>query len=306
MKIAIPDLISNSYFPAIAAVELGYFADEGLNLELELIYPVSKAYEALRQDELMFVAGAAHAVPRAFPEWRGAKLLGALSQYMYWFLVLRSDLGVARGDVNAVKGLSIGAAPDVDLGIRRLLIDSGLDPEADDIRIGPVPGAGDTGVSFGVQAAKALEDGKLDGFWANGIGAETAVRKGVGTIVLDVRRGDGPPAARYYTFPALVATDVTIQQKPDFAKAALKALMKTQRALIADMELATQVGQKVFPAYEASLIADVVSRDVDFYSPAIPQDVVERLVRFECDMGLISGPVSYDQVIASNMIEHWT
>ena len=40
MKIAIPDLISNSYFPAAAAVELGMFKDEGLDMELELIFPV--------------------------------------------------------------------------------------------------------------------------------------------------------------------------------------------------------------------------------------------------------------------------
>ena len=43
-------------------------------------------------------------------------------------------------------------------------------------------------------AAKALEDRKIDGFWANGMGAEVAVRRGVGTVVLDVRRGDGPKA----------------------------------------------------------------------------------------------------------------
>ena len=34
LKIALPDLVSNSYFPAIAAVELGYFKDEGLDAEI--------------------------------------------------------------------------------------------------------------------------------------------------------------------------------------------------------------------------------------------------------------------------------
>ena len=38
MKIAIPDLVSNSYFPAIAAVDLGFFKEEGLDMELELIF----------------------------------------------------------------------------------------------------------------------------------------------------------------------------------------------------------------------------------------------------------------------------
>ena len=48
MKLAVPDMISNSYFPAIAAIELGFFRKEGLDVELELIFPVDKAYAALR------------------------------------------------------------------------------------------------------------------------------------------------------------------------------------------------------------------------------------------------------------------
>ena len=29
MKLAVPDVISNSYFPAAAAIELGFFREEG-------------------------------------------------------------------------------------------------------------------------------------------------------------------------------------------------------------------------------------------------------------------------------------
>ena len=36
MKIAVPDLISPSYFPAEAAVTLGFFANEGIEAELQL------------------------------------------------------------------------------------------------------------------------------------------------------------------------------------------------------------------------------------------------------------------------------
>ena len=32
MKIAVPDVISNSYFPAAAAVELGFFKQEGFDM----------------------------------------------------------------------------------------------------------------------------------------------------------------------------------------------------------------------------------------------------------------------------------
>ncbi|MEJ2436208.1 MAG: ABC transporter substrate-binding protein, partial [Pseudolabrys sp.] len=186
MKLAIPDVISNSYFPAIAAIELGFFKEEGLDVELQLLFPVDKAYAALRDGAIDFVAGSAHSALAAFPQWRGVKLLCAQAQGMYWFLVMHKEFGARRGEVEAVKGRRIGAAPWVDMGLRRLLIEAGFDPERDGVIIAPVPGAVGTTVNFGLTAAKALEERKIDGFWANGMGAEVAVRRGVGTVVLDV------------------------------------------------------------------------------------------------------------------------
>src|SRR5216117_3170569 len=199
MKLAVPDMISNSYFPAIAAIELGMFKQEGLDVTLEMIYPVDKSYAALRDGTVDFVGGSAHSALAAFPQWLGAKLLCAQAQGMYWFLVMHSDLGAHRGEIATVKGRSIGAAPWVEMGLRRLLVEAGLDLARDQIKIAPVPGALGAGVNFGLTAAKALEERRIDGFWANGMGAEVAVQRGVGTIVLDVRRGDGPKGCSNYT-----------------------------------------------------------------------------------------------------------
>ena len=57
---------------------------------------------------------------------------------------------------------------------------AGIDPVRDGVQIGPVPGTSEPSVSFGVTAARALESGTLDGFWANGMGTEVAVRRGIG------------------------------------------------------------------------------------------------------------------------------
>jgi hypothetical protein len=43
-RIAVPDLVSNSYFPAIAAIALDFFKREGLDVVHELIFPNYKAY----------------------------------------------------------------------------------------------------------------------------------------------------------------------------------------------------------------------------------------------------------------------
>jgi ABC-type nitrate/sulfonate/bicarbonate transport system substrate-binding protein len=231
MKFAYPDMISNSYFPAIAAVELGFFKEEGLDVSHELIFPVDKTYEALRDGKIDLVAGSAHSALAAFPNWNGVKLLCAQAQGMYWFLVMHKDLGAKRGDLEVVKGRKIGAAPWVEMGLRQLLIEAGIDPKRDNVAIAPVPGAVGATVNFGLTAAKALEEGKIDGFWANGMGTEVAVQRGVGTVVLDIRRGDGPKPAFNFTMASVATSDRLIEQSPGLPAAVNRAMAKTHAAL---------------------------------------------------------------------------
>jgi ABC-type nitrate/sulfonate/bicarbonate transport system substrate-binding protein len=305
IRIAVPDLVSNSYFPAIAAVELGFFKSEGLDASIDLLFPVPKTFEALRDGQLDFVVGSAHATLLAFPNWQGAKLLAAVAQHTYWFLVVRSDLNAHRGDLNIVKGLRIGAAPGVNLSLQRMLLEAGIDPKKEGVQIMPIPGAAGPSVSFGLSAAKALEEGKLDGFWANGMGCEVALRRGVGTMVLDVRRGDGPAPARDYTFSALVATERRINDEPESAAGAIRALMKAHKALREDLALATEVGKKRFPAAEAEIIAELIRRDLPYYDPTISAEKVTSMNRFAQDIGLLSAPVPYEQVVATRFSHIW-
>lgn len=305
MKLAVPDLISNSYFPAVAAVELGFFEEAGIDVTLELITPVEKAYAALRDGAVDFVAGSAHSALAAFPEWRGVRLLCAQAQGMYWFLVLHADTGARRGDLGAVKGRSIGAAPWVGMGLRRLLIEAGLDPERDGIRIAPTPGSLEMGINFGVAAARALEERQVDGFWANGMGAEVAVRRGIGTVVLDVRRGDGPKGCFGYTFASVAATERLIADSPQAAAAAVRAVTKAQAALKRDTGVATTIARRLFPAVEAELIAGLVSRDLPFYNACISAKSVESMNQFARDMGILQGHVPYEAVVATPFQHLW-
>jgi len=305
MKLAVPDLISNSYFPAVAAVALGFFEEEGLEVSLELIFPVDEAYRAMRDGRVDFVAGSAHSALAAFPEWQGAKLLCAQAQGMYWFLVMRSDLGAARGDIRTVRGRRIGAAPWVEMGLRRLLIEAGIDLERDGVAIAPVPGATGTTVNFGLTAAKALEDGMIDGFWANGMGTEVAVRRGVGTVILDVRRGDGPKPCFNYTMASVAATDRLIDGSPQVAAAAIRAIVKTQAALRADPDRAAEVGRKLFPPAEAALIAELIRRDLPYYDAAISPEFVAGMSQFARDLGILHGEVPYGRVVATRFAPLW-
>jgi ABC-type nitrate/sulfonate/bicarbonate transport system substrate-binding protein len=310
MRLAIPDLVSNSYFPALAAAEGGFFARERIEVSAELIFPVDRAYAALRDGAIDFVGGAAHGALAAFSRWRGVRLLGALSQGMYWFLVMRRDLGIARGDLAALRGCRIGAAPWVDVGLRALLEAAGIDIAASDIRIAPVPGATGASTNFGLTAAEALAQGRIDGFWANGMAAELAVTSGVGSIVLDVRRGavglDGGPRGCFdYTMPVLAASERLVAERPEVAAAAVRALVATQAALKADVSLAAEIGKRRFPQREAGLIAGIVARDLPFYDATISERSIAAVNAFARRIGILDRDIPPGDIIALQFRDLW-
>ena len=297
LRIAAVDLVSNTCFPALAADELGFFKAEGLEARIELaaMLGATKALRAGAADAM--IAGSVHDVLTEFPDWKGVKIAVALSQGTPWLLTVRADLPAKRGDMNALRGLRLTAAEGPDLALKQMLIGVGIDL-AKDLQIIELPGAKSRDVSFGVFAARALEAGQIDGFWANAMGAESAVSRGAGKILIDVRRGDDPAEVRFFTFAGMAMTDHYIEREPEAVGAAVRAIVKAQKALRADPALARQVGQRKFPPDAAALIANVVARDTGFYDPVISEAAIEKMNRFAQTVGHLSRPVPYDQVVA--------
>jgi NitT/TauT family transport system substrate-binding protein len=304
-RIAAVDLVSNTCFPALAADELGFFKAEGLDARIELIAMLG-ATKALRDGTAdAMIAGSVHDVLTEFPNWRGTKIVVALSQGTPWLLVVRADLKAERGDFHALKGLRITAAQGPDLALKQMLLGAGIDPMRD-LEIVELPGARSRDVSFGVFAARALQAGQIDGFWANAMGGETAVDSGAGKILIDVRRGDDPDEVRFFTFAGMATTDVFIAREPDAVGAAVRAIVKAQKALRADPSLARQVGQRKFPPDAIRLIANVVARDAPFYDPVISEEMIVKMNRFARTIGHLSQPVAYDQVVAVGYRDLWS
>ncbi len=305
MRIAAVDLVSNTCFPALAADELGFFKGEGVDVKIELVAAMG-ATKALRDGAVdAMIAGSVHDVLTEFPGWNGAKLCVALSQGMPWLLTVRADLAAERGDFDALRGLRLTAAAGPDLAFKQMLRNAGLDPERD-LEIVDLPGAHERNVSFGVFAAEALAQGKIDGFWANAMGAETVVTSGIGKILIDVRRGDDPGEARLFTFAGLVTTDDFIAREPDAIDAAVRAIVKVQKALRDDPGLAREVGRRKFPPESTALITAIVERDARFYDPVISETAVRHLNAFAQSIGHLTGPVPYEQVVATGCRHLWT
>ena len=304
-RLVVADLDSPSYFVATAAVELGFFREEGIDAEVERAYGALNGPERLRNGEVHFLGGPAYMASRAFPGWKGAKLLCALAQYSYWFLAVRADLDLRRGDLDALKGLRISAStafPEV--GLRHLLKQAGIDLEWDRVSIVPLPNTKDEHLKYRV-GVDAFAQNIADAYWGNGMRLAIGEKLGVAKVHLDLRRGDGPAGARFYNFPALTTTEVLIEQQPQIAAGAVRAIVKTQKALAADPSRATAIGERLFAPEAASLIAGLVARDAPFYDATISKEAIDGINTFAVANGLLSEPLPYDGLVASQFRDLW-
>jgi ABC-type nitrate/sulfonate/bicarbonate transport system substrate-binding protein len=301
MRLTVADAISPSYFVAIAAIQLGFFRQEGL--DVEFVFSPPNPSQALKDGSIDFFGGSPFTGLRAFPGWRGARLLCALSRYNYWFLAIRADVEGERGDVSAVKGLRLSASADPGLAMKRLLEEAGIDFQRDNVRIVASPRR--TSPNWAWDGVDAIEQGVSDGYWGNGLRADLGVKRGIAKILLDVRRGDGPPAARHWTFPALATTDRLVREHPEIAAGAVRAIVKTQQALRANPQLAVKAAERLFPAEEASLIAFEIARDAPFYEASITEEMVAHISRFAREIGALDGEVAYGDVVATQLAPLW-
>jgi NitT/TauT family transport system substrate-binding protein len=304
-RLVVADLDSPSYFVATAAVELGFFREEGIDAEVERAYGALNGPERLRNGEVHFLGGPAYMATRAFPGWQGAKLLCALAQYSYWFLAVRADLDVRRGDLDALKGLRISCSTTFpELGLRHLLRQAGIDVERDRVSIVPPPKTKDEHLRYRV-GVDALGQNIADAYWGNGMRLALGEKLGVAKVHLDLRRGDGPPGARFYNFPALTTTERLIDEHPDIAAGAVRAIVKAQKALKADPSRATAIGARLFAPEAASLIAGLIARDAPFYDATISTEAVDGINRFAVANGLLDGPLPYDRLVAVQFRHLW-
>jgi ABC-type nitrate/sulfonate/bicarbonate transport system substrate-binding protein len=104
---------------------------------------------------------------------------------------------------------------------------------------------------------------------------------------------------------SIATSDRLIKDHPDMAANAVRATVATQAALRAQPELAGEVGAKLFPPQEASLITDLIRRDLPYYDASISPAFVEGMNGFARDVGILSGHPAYEQVVATQFANLW-
>ena len=96
-----------------------------------------------------------------------------------------------------------------------------------------------------------------------------------------------------------------IDKSPEVAAAAVRAIVKTQNALKKNVARAAEVGRKLFPPAQAELIVELIRRDLPYYDASISESFVAGMNQFACDLGILSGQVPYEKVVATQFRQLW-
>ena len=97
---------------------------------------------------------------------------------------------------------------------------------------------------------------------------------------------------------SIATSDRLIESSPTAAPAAVRAIAGAHAALKMDVTLATRIGRKLFPPTEAEFIAELIRRDLPYYDTTISPDFVAGMNQFARDVGILSGDVPYQTIVA--------
>ena len=233
---------------------------------------------------LQFIGCSSHLLVAGFPEWRGVKLLCAQSQGMYWFLVMRADLGGA-GRPHSSQGPPHRCRLLGGMRLRRLLAEAGIDPARDGIGSRPFPAPmAPASILASLPPRRCRTAGSTDSgptAWApNSRCAAASARS-----CLMPGATPGKPCFNY-TMPSVAATDPLIAPSPDGA-AAVQAIINTQQAP-QRCGPGCQVGRKSFPQPRRD-DRDSCGRDLPYYDASISPDFVGAMTQFSRDVGILKG-----------------
>ena len=149
-----------------------------------------------------------------------------------------------------------------------------MDPDHDGARI--VESLPSKSHTHSLDGLRALQENLADGFWATACGSRSPRRRARQAASRSPPRRRSARRAALH-FAALTITDKLIEQEPEIAVAAVRAIVATQKALKADPSLAKKVGDELFPGDEADTIPILVGRDAPFYDATITAEAVDGL-----------------------------
>jgi NitT/TauT family transport system substrate-binding protein len=256
------------FFPGCAAESLALFAEEGVRVEF-LDLPGPRASQAMIEGRADLSATFAERPITFLREGKAIKNVIALLNQNPIVLVVRND--VPARDVRGLKGLRIASTipkAGTDLALRAILRDAGLHPDHDVT----IEFAGIGGL------IPALRDRKSDAaIMPADFAAQVIHQHKIARALVDPRRGEGPAFVKEMNFTTLQASGAMLSSRPDAVAKVVRAVVRAQKRLRDDGELALQLALKLFPDADPAVMRAVLDADRPTYRPEITEEAMRQV-----------------------------
>jgi len=305
VKITIP-AVTTTFASLYHARAAGYFADEGLDVEIVVIGGPASLQAVIAGDaQFALIPGTyqimAHEKGQRLPAVMSVLTRNSIN------LVMHKDVARAKGitdtsplaaKIRALRGLKLAGSTPGGFSHQMLVyyaLKAGLDPQKD-VEI----------VGLGTDPARlaALEQRQVDVFATGTPTPEAAVARGFGVMVVDNSAGEDPDFAEFM-MDVLVAPPATVKQRPALVGKVVRALLKSNAWLLDHP--AEQAVPSMKPAL-ARLDDALILAGLQKTRLGIPRDgrITERAVtltqEFLRKVGALKTVIPYDQLVTHEFL----
>jgi NitT/TauT family transport system substrate-binding protein len=305
IKITVP-APSTTFAPLYHARAAGYFAEEGLEVDIVVVPGTGSVHAVFARDSHFAMAPGTH---QLVAYERGQRLLAVMSilTRLSLNIVMHRDVARERGiteksplgdKVRALKGLKLsGFAPGSfshQVWVHYLL-KAGLDPQKDVqiVALGTAP-----------SLLLALEKRQIDAFATATPMPEAAAARGLGVMVVDNSAGEDPDFAEFM-MDVLMVLPETAKQRPELVRKVVRALLRSNSWLLDHPAEEALPGMK--PVL-SGLDDAVILAGIQKVRLGIPRDgrITERAVtltqEFLRRVGALKSVIPYDQVVTNEFL----
>jgi NitT/TauT family transport system substrate-binding protein len=265
VRVLVADRDNLQYMAFWVAKGAGYFAEEGVDLELTFPAAPQQA-KAMMHDHAAEVAVLSPPTYlELIAEGAPVALVCNLLENDPIDLVVRKSVLAERGldpkmpleaRLRGLKGLRIGLAPHPPSRLRALLALAGMDADRDVEMV----------ILHGKDQIEAFRAKKVDALYTHTPFLERALVDEDATMLVNQSAGEAPTLANRQIH-ALLATRAYIDGRPDVLDAMARAIARAERLVRADHAAAAGALVKEFPSRDRRHIDKIV----EVYAPAIPK-----------------------------------
>jgi NitT/TauT family transport system substrate-binding protein len=305
IKITVP-VPSTTFAPLYHARAAGYFADEGLDVDIVVVPGPGSLHAVFSRDADFALAPGIY---QLMAYERGQRLVSVMSilTRLAVNIVMHKDVAKERGitdkspladKIRALKGLKISGFTAGTFGhqiIVHYMLKAGLDPQ-NDVQM----------VALGTAPALlvALEKRQIDAFTMGTPLPEAAAARGFGVMVVDNSAGEDPDFAEFMMDVLMVPPDA-IKQRPELVRKVVRALLKANAWLL------DHPAEQAVPAMKpvlSGLDDAIILAGIQKVRLGIPRDgrVTERAVtltqEFLRRVGAIKSVIPYNELVSNEFL----